>query len=304
MTTTADLISETRRHLESLQQPSLNKLAAGVTSTGTTLTFRYDVSQIQPGTLLDVDLEVMYVWSVEASSKTVTVERASQGSVAAAHAENTVVTLNPKFPTFAILKAINDDLLDLSSPVHGLYAVKTVQLTATTNSWGYDLAGATDLLEILDVRMKHPGVPRDWSTVTNYQLDRSVSSTDYPSGLSLTLAEGTRAGQPIRVLYKASFTPLANLTDNVETVAKLPASMHDLPPLGATVRLVGPREIRRNFVEEQGDSRRASEVPPGAIGASARNVQALRQSRIQAEASRLAQQFPDRGFMPVQSYGW
>lgn len=304
MTTTAGLISETRRHLESYQQPSMNKLAASVTSSATTLTFTYDVGQVQAGTLLEIGLEVVYVWSVEVSSKTATVERAQAGSTALAHNAGAVVVLNPKFPAFAILKAINDDLADLSSPVHGLFAVRTLNLTATANSYGYDLAGATNLLEILDIRTQHPGLRRDWSTITNYQLDRSVSTTDFPSGLALTLSEGAYPGRPIRVLYKASFAPLVNLTDDVEVVAGLPPTMHDLPPMGAAVRLVGPREIRRNFVEEQGDSRRASEVPPGAVGASARAVQALRQSRIQAEASRLAQQYPDRGFMPQPVVGW
>ena len=186
MTSLSDLIQETKRHLQSYQREPMNKLAAGLTSIGETITLQYDAAQIQPGAYLQVDLELLYVWAVDSAAKTATIGRAQLGSVAAAHGAGAVVTVNPKFPDFAIAKAINDDLADLCSPVNGLYAVKSVQLTATTNSAGYDLAGATNLLEVLDIRMKHQGQPRDWTPVTNFELSRQVSATDFPSCLLYT----------------------------------------------------------------------------------------------------------------------
>lgn len=303
MTTTADLLSETRRHLESYRRTPMNQLNAAIDATATTLTFTHDVSQIQAGAYLEIGLELVYVWTVDQGGKTATVQRGQAGSTAVAHTAGSVVTVNPPFPDFAILKAVNDDLLSLASPINGLYAVRSVDLTATANSSGYDLAGATDLLEILDIRHKHAGAPRTWSAVTNFELHRNTSADDFPSGLGLTLSEGVRPGQAIRVLYKASFDPLTTLADDVETVAGLPASMHDIPPLGAAMRLVAPREIRRNQIESQGDSRRAEEVPPGALGSALRGLAALRQIRISEEASSLAQRFPDRGFLPLPPAG-
>lgn len=296
------LIEETKRHLLSGQRPSLNRLAADVAPTATNLTFQFDISQIQPGTQLELDMELVHVWSTEPASRTVTVERAQSGSRVSAHPAGTVATLNPKFPDFAIAKAINDDLSDLCSPFHGLYSVRALELRGTANSRGYDLPGADDMTSIMDVRIKHAGQPREWSTVVDYSLDRSVDLREFPSGLALTLSGGVWQGASIRVLYKTGFSPLTLRSDSAEQVAGLPVSMHDLPPLGAAIRLVAPREIRRNFVEEQGDTRRAEEVPPGAIGGSTRPLQIARQSRIVAEAAKLAQLYPDRGFIPPPTY--
>ena len=298
MTTLVDLVHETKRHLQSMQREPMNKLNAAITADAENVSFLYDASQVQTGSYLQIGLELLYVWAVDQSAKTAVVGRGELGSTAAAHAEGDVVTVNPKFPDYTIVKAINDDLRDLSTPTNGLFRVRTVELTASATSPGYDLTGATsDVLEVLSVTTRHPGAPRVWSPVTNYELNRNAHS-DFASGYSFHLADGAYPGQPVRVTYKAAFTALANLSDNVETVSGLPATMHDLPPMGAAVRLVAPREIRRNFIDGQGDSRRAEEVPPGATAASMRALAALRQQRIDAEHGRLAQAYPERQAMP------
>jgi hypothetical protein len=303
VTTLAGLVAETKRHLGSMHREPMNKLASSATAGDPTLLFSYDLDGIQAGAYLQVGLEVVYVWQVDASTKTATVERAQQGSVASPHAINSVVTVNPRFPDFAIVKAINDDLADLSTPVNGLYRIVTTQLTSSTVSAGYDLTGATDVLEVLSVTARHSGQPRTWLPVTNYTLNR-IDHSDFASGFALQILDAPTSGQPIRVTYKAPFAPLVNLTDDVQIVAGLPSSMQDIPPMGAAVRLVAPREISRNFTDSQGDSRRAEEVPPGAVAASMRGLAALRQSRVNAEAGRLAVQWPERSFLPLPLETW
>jgi hypothetical protein len=58
------------------------------------------------------------------------------------------------------------------------------------------------------------------------------------------------------------------------------------------MRLMAAREIKRNFIEAQGDTRRPDEVQPGAITNSIANIQRLRRDRIIAEAGRLKAQYP------------
>lgn len=309
MTTTADLVAETKRHLQSLQREPMNRLAAAVTDDATTMSFEFDSSAIQAGAHLQVGLELVYVWSVDTATKTAVVQRAQLGSTATAHVAGAVVTVNPKFPDFAILKAINDDLADLSSPVNGLYAVRGVDLVFSPGASGYDLPVVGDLLEVIEVRQRLGASSsyRQWPVLTNHEISRNVNATDFPSGIALFLHEGAGAGQPIRVLYKAGFGRLVSLANDVELIAGLPESMHDLPPMGAAVRLVAPREIKRNFTEAQGEPRRAAEVPPGAVGNSMRLVAGARQSRITSEAAKLAQQYPERGFIPQSNSaygGW
>ena len=53
------------------------------------------------------------------------------------------------------------------------------------------------------------------------------------------------------------------------------------------------REIKRDFTESQGDTRRAGEVPAGAVAASSRNLQILRQQRITSEAAKLEAIYPN-----------
>lgn len=302
MTTAASLIADTRRHLESYHRGPRNLLAASVDADDTSLSFTYDIEQIQAGAYLELGLELVYVWSVDTASKTATVQRAQQGSTAASHAAGTQATVNPAFPDFAVFRALNDELRSLSSPVNGLFAVRSLDLTASPVTGAYDLTGATDVLEILQVRHQHPGTAQ-WSTLSNYELTHGAGS-GFASGTSLTFHDGLHTGRTVRVLYKASFDPLVNLTDDVESVAGLPEAMHDIPPLGAAMRLVAPREVRRNQIESQGDSRRAGEVPAGAIQSSMRGLAALRQQRITEQAAVLAQQYPDRSFTPVGPMVW
>lgn len=303
MATTADLINETKRHLLSFQREPLNRLVNAIGTADTTLTLEFDIATLQAGIHLQVGLELMYVWSVDQSSKVATVQRAQLGSSALTHAAGAVVTVNPKFPDFAIFKALNDDLRSLSAPGNGLFAVRAVELTGTANSNGYNLP-TSNLLEVLGVETRHAGRPRSWSPITNYNVQQNAETDDFASGTALHVLDGVRPGQPLRVLYKASFSPLTNLTDDVEVVAGLPVDLQDIPPIGAAMRLVAPREVKRNFTESQGEPRRAAEVPPGAVAASMRNLAGLRQTRISEESGRLAQRFPDRGFIPLPASVW
>ena len=58
--------------------------------------------------------------------------------------------------------------------------------------------------------------------------------------------------------------------------------------------MVAGREVKRNFTESQGDTRRADEVPAGSVNNSINNLLRLRRDRIIAEAARLARQYPLR----------
>ena len=96
---------------------------------------------------------------------------------------------------------------------------------------------------------------------------------------------------PFQVTYKAKFQPFVNLSDDATTVAGLAETMYDLPPLGAMVALVAPREIKRNQIDSAPDSRRATEVPPGSVMNSVAQVLALRQRRINAEFGNLVRAY-------------
>lgn len=295
MSTGTDLIQETRRHVFSGSREEMNKLAGAISSTSSTsFTATYTIGGIQAGSVVEIDTELMYVWAADSTSKVVTVERGHLGSTAATHTDLSLVRVNPKFSNFAIFQAINEELADLSSPLNGLFRVGTVDLTYNATYRGYDLTGVTDLIDILEIRYESIGPDRYWPEIRNWSLSRNLATSEFSSGMALFLAEGADQGSAIRVRYKAPFTALSSVSDNVTTVSGLHAQALDIPPLGAAARLVAPREVKRAFSEHQGEPRRAEEVRAGDQLRGAQGLLSLRRSRVQAEAARLYAMYPPR----------
>jgi hypothetical protein len=291
--TASDLLAATERHLLGGTREQRNKLAADVTVDATSWTFTFDLAGIKAGSRLSVGTETIYVWEVSDANKTATVERGFDGSAAAAHASGALVTVNPRFTRAEILSAVNDDLADLSSPNNGLFRVRSVDVTYNPAKAGYDLP-TVGLIDVIEVRWKQAGSSAYWPTIRrgSYQVSRNMDTAEFPSGTALFLTTMASPGLPLRVRYKSTFGTLSALADDVETATGLPATAHDLPPIGAALRLMAGREVKRNFTEAQGDTRRAEEVPPGAVDGSSRGLERLRRTRIADEASRLAAQYP------------
>lgn len=292
MTTTSDLIQATRQHLFSGQPEQLNRLASGIDADDASLTALYSLGGIQAGAIIEIDLEQIFVFSVSSTTKTINdCIRGFNGTTAATHSANAQITVNPKFPNARILQAINDDLSDLSSPVNGLYQIKTVDITYNPVTYGYNLTSVTDIISIAEVRFRTPGPQKTWPQINSYALLRNMPTTgqyaDFASGNAIVVYESAQPGYPIRVRYRAPYASLTSLTNNVLTISGLQATAHDIPPLGAAVRLVAGREVKRNFDEAQGEPRRADEVPPQASLQSTKELIRLRQQRIMAEAARL-----------------
>lgn len=291
MTTANDVIEETQRLLLGGQREELNKLAANVTADATDLTFQFDLGGILPGTSVSIDLETYRVWSVNDSTKTATVEPGMQGTTSAAHTEGALVHVNPKMSRAAIFKAINDELRALSSPSNGLFQIKSMAFDYSAAVTDYNLSA--DVMDVYEVRMAYPGPERDWMSMPNWSYKPVSDAATFASGNALHLPGGY-PGRGISVLYKAGFTPLTNLDDDIAEVSGLPEEAHDILALGCLLRLGPVREIRRNFTDSQGDTRRAEEVPPNAVSTSFNSVRQLYAQRLTAEAGRLANKYPMR----------
>lgn len=291
MTTANDLVEETLAHLFSGQSPIGNRLSGDITSAATTFSCTYPLDSITRGAIVSIGLEDIRIWDTAGLAVT-SCERGVNGTTGAAHTSGDYVEVRPKFSRFRVLRAINEDLLDLTSPSNGLFQVKTVDITYNPAIQGYDLAGVTNVVNLLELRWKQPGPSKSWPLITKYALVRNMATTEFASGMAVFLYEPAYPGLSIRVRYSADFSALAALTDDVQSVTGLPTSANDLPPIGAAIRLVAPREINRNFTENQYDPHRLEEIPPGAVLNSTRGLQLLRQQRILAEQSRLASDWP------------
>jgi len=249
------------------------------------------VPGVVAGATIEIGTELMYVFSVTGAGLA-TVLRGHKGSEAAAHSSGDLVTVNPKFPAYQILDALNHELRDLSSPQHGLYQIKTVEVTFNAAQDGYDLTGVTDdILSVYQVTYSDPGSEASEPAIAEWSLRRNRNTASFASGYGLILHSDAWPGEAVRVLYKTGFTALTDSTTALSTTG-LHSEAYDLPALGAALRLMSARPIRREFLDEQGSSRVAEEVPPGAVSASMRDLRALRLDRINAEATRLDGQYP------------
>jgi hypothetical protein len=289
MSTAAQLINRTQRQLLSGVVEERNKLAVALTATATSCVLTYEVGGIRSGTVIEVGSEQLYVWAIVESTKTLTVERGFNGTTAVAHVINSIITAAPRFPRNQILEAINDELSDLASPVNGLFQVKTLDLRYNPSSRQINLPAIGDIIDLIEVRSRY--ISDDHQQVNRVKLLRNMPTKDFGSGTALQIDSDIPASE-VRVTYKAPFTRLVSENDDIQTIAGYPLSAEDILVIGAEIRLVAPREMKRNFTESQGDTRRSDEVGPGAVGGSITNLLRMRRDRVTAEAAKLNRQYP------------
>jgi hypothetical protein len=289
-------VDQTRRYLMGGLGEQRNTLSVAYTAGSGSLTFTYPLGAIQVGARLSIGLNTFYVWATSGSIATVT--GGEDGSTDVNAANGAMVRVNPRFTDYDIWAALADDLNDLSSPTAGLFGINSTDLTYNPARTGYDMGAtaATNLIDIYEVKYLTPGPEKDNPHLPSYgyRLNRQSSLTDAASGLELQiLRPGAEliSGYNVRVVWKSILVIPATTATDVSTVG-LQTSAYDLPPMGAAIDLMAGREIKRNFTETQGDTRRATEVPPGAILQSSRGLQQRRQVRIAAEAARLDQMYP------------
>ena len=259
------------------------------------------VGSIQANAVLQVDWECYFVTSVNGPSN-INVIPGYFGSTSTAHSANALITVNPRFPAVDIVRAINQDIDELSTPGNGLFQALEVTVIFNPVLVGYDMTDAVTGVRVhpanfqglLAVRGRDLGPEQKWPMIPlrKIKIERNADVAVFPSGLSIKLYEPAYPGQPVRGQYKAPYTtPLANPTDDVLSVTGLHTEAHDIPVLGAMCRMMEVREFKRTFVEDQPQPRIATEVPVGASLTAMKQVWQHRQQRINDERQRLEQQW-------------
>lgn len=295
MTTFQDLIHETRHILMTGQPDRLNVLTSSIDNSPatTSITFTYDLNGVTAGTIICIGLEEMHVVSVsgQAAGSNATVIRAVNGSTITSHTAADIIQVNPQFSDFRISKYINQALLSLSA--QGLFRILAVEFNFNPAQSGYNL-NAPNLIDVWRVRYNEPGPENIWPVIppTSYRLDQDADTTDFPQSIQILFYTGGYPGHAIRVSYRAGFTPLTALTDNVLSVSGLHTEAHDLPPLSSAIDLLAGREIKRSFLNRQPEPRRQQEVPSGSANQSMVPLLKIYKDRLSQESRRLKRRFP------------
>jgi hypothetical protein len=301
--TVLDVVNDTRQHVFTGAREEINLLQTTFSSAAPPATFTVALTNplggIQNGARLEIDVEIFRVLSVNATAMTATCIGGQDGSVVTSHTAGALVTVNPKFPSFRILRALQQVFRSIGSPGAGLYQYANTDFTITQPLIGYDFPTTLPLLNVHRVYYRLVGqtARKDWQAVPNARWKRNLPTGDFPSGQAIFIPEAyLPAGTPIRVIYRAPLGDLgSNLAADVGATTGLLESAFDIPSLGAAIQLVAAREIKRNFTEAQPEPRRAAEVPPGATMQSINALRQLYLLRLSQEAAKLSTMFPPSG---------
>jgi hypothetical protein len=173
--------------------------------------------------------------------------------------------------------------------MNGLYQIKSLELNYN-GTWNMiSLPTIDKIIDLVSVTIRY--IATDYPVIRKCRLIRDLPNDDFSAGYAIRFDEQVRAGKMI-VVYKAPYTNVTNETQNLQNVSGFPTTAEDILMMGAQIRLVSPREVKRNFTESQGDTRRSEEVPTGSVSSSINNIIRMRRDRITAEAARLARQYP------------
>lgn len=298
MTNAQDWIEGTRFRLMSGHQEQLNRLSSGYTAGSGSIAFDFDIAGIRQGAVISVGTSTFYVWDASTTLKTATIQAGWDGTVDQDWPAGTVVRISPRFTDAQILRALNEDINDLSSPASGLFQIGTTELVYDSALVGYDLSLAPNMISPIELRVENPGSFKEWTRIPSHKYrivkGAPTGAEGFESGMALFLYDmwAGATGDRLHLTYRKGFNQLSN-SFSTKVATGIPASAWDLPPIGAAISLMAGREIKRSFVESQGDSRRASEVTGGKSTESVVALQRLRQQRITSEKQRLD------GFYPI-----
>jgi hypothetical protein len=248
--------------------------------------------------VISVGTSTFYVWEANVNLKSATVQANWDGTLDQDLPAGSIVRVAPRFTDAQILRAINEDIHDLSSPSSGLFQIGTAELTYDSASVGYDLSAAPNMISPIELRVENPGSFKEWTRIPSFKFrivkGAPTGDEGFESGMALFLYDtwAGATGDRLHLTYRKGFNQLSN-SYSTKLSTGVPSSAWDIPPIGAAISLMAGREIKRSFVEAQGDARRATEVSAGASTSSVNALRLLRQQRITAEKQRLD------GFYPI-----
>jgi hypothetical protein len=308
--TVKDMIEETRRHVAGTLRYQYNQLAAACGTNDLSVAFVLPVNGIVAGGTIAIEDELLYVQGVGGGNATATVIRGVDGTAPSTHLGGTIVESSPRFSTFAMRRALMEEIASWPNSIFQVPAPLTLSLkgpgaaTGATGTAGagqyqaaYDLSPLADVLHLLEVRHEpwSAGYRNSWPLFTWVELARGMPADLFPSGMALVVKEKIPTSVRVNVVYALPFNVSqfgdANLCG---ADIGLASSMFDIAPLGAAHRLLAPQEIERTQADIWGQERDATQVPPDMIGRAANRLMMLRDKRLAEEAERLDNRWPIR----------
>lgn len=282
-------------------QASISYLTAPMTSTATT--FLVDVETITNLSrgLVEIDDELILVKSFDRSTGTVAViggnsgtGRGAEGTTAAAHTLDTIVTDDPMYPHARIKEAINDTINATYPDLWVLGAYEFPKIAAR-----YEYPVPTDVEDILNITSNTIGPSAVWFPNSSWRFNPLASTTvgqvkptPAPTGKTIQIMRDFIVpGRNIRINYMKKPSPLVNGSDDFATTTGYPERYVDMIMYGACWRLLPAYESARLQQQAIEATERAPLVPMGAGSNASKYYMALYLQRLSEERLRLQRLF-------------
>lgn len=276
-------------------QASISYITADMTASDVTFTVDPEtVTNLSRG-LVEIDDEMILVKKYDRSNGTVTVMagtngRGAEGTVAASHVTNAIVTDDPRFPKKRVKEAINDTI---AAVYPDLFVLASTEFNYAAARYEYVLPAEVE--DVYKVVVNTIGPSKVWFPAQSWRFNAlSSTGSQGPSGAtgkSLQLYDRVVPGRAVRVSYIKKPTTLTNPTDDFETVTGFPERYIDMITYGACWRMLPSYEAARLQQGSIEATERAPLVPPDSATNISQYFLGLYQKRLDEERDRLLQLF-------------
>lgn len=295
MTTFDQLVKRTRQQLlgYAMNQESVGELAAPMGPADTVFTCDTGtITNISRG-IVEIDDELILVKTYDATNGTVSIMgltngRGYEGTVAASHTANSLVTSNPSFPKARIKEAINDTIRGIYPD---LVVFSSTEITKLAPVVEYELPA--DLADVWYVNGQLIGPSKVWQPLPNWRFNPKADPTVFPSGKSLQVFDYVTAGQGVRVVYSKPPSVLVNGSDDFAATTGFADRITDLVVYGACKRLLPALESARLQLQSVETTERAPLVPPASASKAASLYASLYAERLAEERALMFNDVPN-----------
>lgn len=292
MSTLRDMVDEVLGKMSGygLRSDAVAYLPASITNTSTTFTLT-SADLIGRG-VIEIEDELIWVDAYDAATGAVTIPpygRGFMGTVAASHAANTQVRVQPMYTRNRVKQELN---ATIRATFPNLWGVQTYSFTYSPAVNTYALPSTTE--GIIAIKYRTIGPSKESVPIRNYRVDPNADVTEFPTGTTVTINSPVQPGVKVTVVASTEPSVLAADADVFTTVTGLPESCADVMVLGACHRLLSFTDSGRlQFETPEGDMQSAK-IQMGSGTAVAKYIYALYTQRLTEEAGKLLRKYPVR----------
>lgn len=283
MTTMADLVAEVHSMIMGSMPSEISLLAENYTPGDSTLTLLYPKKTLNAGSIISVGLNTFQILAADAVGQVLTVYAKADGGPDLPASSGDLVRIKPRYTDWSVFREINGEIITMSSPASGLYAVATFTSTPDYVNGTYTLPVEWTAIPQRLLRVRYQKLGTDsFQTLRNAEWQ--------PESQQVRIYGAQPGASQIEFTFAFPFSVTDSLTTDVTTLG-LSTFTQDIPGLGAAANLLRATEGRRQQVFSQGDPRRPDEISPGANIGLSREFARIQSERISQEAARLLTQY-------------